>query len=92
VDSLRDSTAIGLLRVLAVNATDTTLVGLVEPERDGKWELSLKPGTWVVRAFVDADRNREWDERREPASEAVRVELKPADTTKDIVLVLRRRE
>jgi hypothetical protein len=92
VDSLRDSTATGLLRVLAVNASDTTLVGLVEPERDGKWELSLKPGTWIVRVFVDVNRDRDWDPRHEPASDETRVTLGPAEASKDLVLVLRRRE
>jgi len=88
-DSLADST--GAVRVLAVNERDTTLVGLVEPGKDGAFELSLKPGAWTVRVFLDENKDREWDPRSEPASEPVRIELLPADVTKDVKLVLRRR-
>ena len=54
----------------------------------GRW---TDGGPWVVRAFRDEDRNRDWQPAREPASEAVRLELQPAGEVTDLKLELRRR-
>jgi hypothetical protein len=89
LDSLRDS--VGVTRVLAVSAQDSTLMGLADIDRDGKFELSLRGGPWIVRAFQDEDRNKEWQPAKEPASEPVRVELEPAGEKPGIELLLKRR-
>jgi hypothetical protein len=89
LDSLRDS--VGVTRVLAVSAQDSTLIGLSEVDHDGNFELSLRSGPWIVRVFQDEDRNRDWQPAREPAGEAVHVDLVPAGEVTDLKLVLRRR-
>ena len=89
VDSLRDS--LGIARVLAVSASDSTLMGLADIDRDGKFELSLRGGVWIVRAFQDEDRNKEWQPAKEPASDTLRVELEPAGERPALRLVLNRR-
>ena len=89
LDSLRDT--LGVTRVLAVSNKDSTLIGLADIDRDGKFELSLRAGSWTLRAFQDEDRNRDWQPAREPGSGAVRVDLEPAGEVSDLKLVLRRR-
>ena len=89
VDSLRDS--LGVTRVLAVSAKDSTLMGLADIDREGKFELSLRAGSWIVRAFRDEDRDREWQPAKEPASDTLRVVLEPAGEVTGLKLVLRRR-
>jgi hypothetical protein len=88
LDSLRDT--LGVTRVLAVSARDSTLIGVADLDRDRNFELSLRAGPWLVRAFQDEDRNNDWEPLKEPAGEAVRVELEPAGELKDLKLVLRR--
>jgi hypothetical protein len=89
LDSLRDS--VGVTRVLAVAEHDSTLIGLADIDRDGKWELSLRGGTWIVRAFQDEDRNKDWEPAKEPASDTLRVQIEPAGERADLKLVLKRR-
>ncbi len=89
IDSLKDS--LGVTRVIAISAKDSTLIGLADIDRDGHFELSLRAGPWIVRAFQDEDRNRDWQPAREPASEPLRVDLVPATEVADLKLVLRRR-
>lgn len=85
LDSLPDTSAV--VRVLAVATDDSTSRALAEVGRDGAWELSLRGGTWLIRVFRDADRDRDLD-ANEVASEAQRVELEPAGEVVDIKLVL----
>jgi len=59
-------------------------------DRDRNFELSLRAGPWLVRAFQDEDRNNDWEPLKEPAGDTVRVELEPAGELKDLKLVLRR--
>lgn len=89
LDSLHDS--LGVTRVLAVSTNDSTLVGLADIDKDGKFDMSLKAGTWRVRAFQDEDRNRDWQPAKEPASEPVEFTLEPAAEVGDVKLVLRGR-
>ena len=89
VDSLHDS--LGVMRILAVSAQDSSLIGLADVDREGKFELSLRGGTWRVRAFQDEDRNRDWQPAREPASDVIELVLEPASEVKNVKLVLRGR-
>jgi hypothetical protein len=86
VDTLGDS--LGVVRLLAVSAADTTVRLLGEVMDENRFELSLAAGTWEIRAFRDIDRNRRYDAVREPASEALRLELAPAVVVADRTLVL----
>jgi len=86
-DSLADS--LGVVRVLAVAAADSTLRALADVDAERGFELELRAGDWWVRAFRDADRNRGWERESERASELVRVRIEPAGTT-EVQLVLRR--
>ena len=89
LDSLHDS--LGVTRILAVSTKDSTLIGLADVDRDGKFDLSVKGGTWRVRVFQDHDRNRDWEPAKEPASEAIELTLEPAAEVSDVKLVLRGR-
>jgi len=86
IDSLRDS--LGVIRIEAASEADTTIVGLADVDKDGKFELNLRPGVWLVRAFQDEDKSKDWNPRREPASAPLRIELAPADHKTDVHLVL----
>src|SRR5205085_2516518 len=88
LDSLRDS--LGVTRVLAASETDSTLRGLSDIDRDGKFEFSLMAGVWILRAFQDEDRDRSWQPAREPASDTLRIELGPAEHVGDLKLLLKR--
>jgi len=88
VDTLGDS--LGVLRVLAVSAADTTVRLIEDVVREDAFTFELAPGIWELRAFRDADRNRRYDAGREPVSDVLRVELPPAATITEQVLVLRR--
>jgi hypothetical protein len=80
----------GVLRVMAVADSDTTLRKLVDAGEENAFEIELEPGRWRLRAFRDLDKNRGWKAGEEPASELLRVRVEPADEVKDVVLVLRR--
>jgi hypothetical protein len=87
VDTLGDS--LGVIRVLAVSAADTTVRLLADVVGENLFDIGLAAGTWEIRAFRDLDRNRRFDAGREPASEALRLELEPAAIIADRTLVLR---
>jgi len=78
----------GVLAVMATSAADSTRHVMGTVDRDGKFEVSLSAGTWIVRAWRDLDRNREWQRESEPASEAYRAEVKAAADIVDITLTL----
>lgn len=88
LDSLADS--LGVLRVIAVADDDSTRRVLAEVDRDGKFDLSLRAGTWWLRAWRDLDRNRLWRATDEPASDRLPVKVKPTDDIQGVELVLRR--
>ena len=78
----------GVLAVMAVAADDSLrrIVGTVDDE--SRYELTLRRGVWLVRAWRDLDRSREWERETEPASASRRVEVQPASETLDIDLTL----
>jgi hypothetical protein len=84
LDSLPDS--LGVARVLAISERDSTrrVTGEVSPE--GKFEIQLDPGPWLLRAFRDLDRNRNWQTDREPAGEGIRIVVEPAGEITEIRL------
>jgi len=88
LDSLGDS--LGVTRVVAVADSDTTARVFREADAKGGFELSLRPGTYRVRAFRDLDKNKVWNPEREPASDEMLFVVDPASEVKDLVLVLRR--
>ena len=81
----------GALAVTAVAADDSLnrVPGTVDDQ--AAFELQLPAGTWLVRAWRDLDRNRNWQRGAEPASRLLRIEVKAADEIKDVTLVLERR-
>ena len=87
VDTLGDS--LGVIRLLAVSAADTTVRLLGELIGEDRFEIGLPAGTWEIRAFRDTDQNRRYDATREPASEPLRLDLLPAAIVTDRTLVLR---
>ena len=78
----------GVLSVMAVAADDSTrrVMGIVDSE--AKFEITLAPGAWLVRAWRDLDRSHDWQRDKEPASEPRRVEVHPASDIVDIALTL----
>jgi hypothetical protein len=88
LDTLEDS--LGVVRVLAVADSDTTVRKLAELGERGGFDLDLEPGQWRIRAFRDLDRNRTWKPGEEPASDLLRIRVEAADDIHDLVLVLRR--
>lgn len=88
VDTLGDS--LGVVRLLAVSAADTTVRLLGELMGENRFEIGLAAGAWEIRAFRDIDKNRRYDAGREPASEPLRLDLEPAAIVSDRTLVLRR--
>jgi hypothetical protein len=87
IDTLGDS--LGVVRVLAVSAADTTVRLIQDALRDDLFEVSLPAGVWELRAFRDLDKNHRWDAVREPASEVLRLELAPAGLVVEQELVMR---
>jgi hypothetical protein len=81
---------LGVFRVIAISAQDTTRRVLVEPDGKGTFDLKLEPGKWQVRAWRDADGNRAWRMDAEPASEVMHYELGPAQEINDVRLALKR--
>ena len=87
LDSLRVTT--GKLLVLAMSVPDSSAkVGGSVNERF-EFNVELDAGAWRVRAFRDADNNGVWDRAREPASDPVTVDVRPAGEVQGLVLVLR---
>ncbi|MFI5370601.1 MAG: Ig-like domain-containing protein [Candidatus Eisenbacteria bacterium] len=74
--------------VIATCASDTTLRPRVELVTSGAFRLELPGGTWRVRAFRDADRDRRYRPGVEAASEEIEIPLEPAAEVKDVALVL----
>lgn len=81
---------LGVLRVIAVAAQDSTRRVLTEADAKGTFDLKLEPGKWQVRAWRDADGNHAWRMDAEPASEVKHYELEPAQEVNDVRLLLRR--
>jgi hypothetical protein len=81
----------GALAVVAVAAADSLNRVLGTVDDRGAFELQLPAGTWLVRAWRDLDRNRNWQRETEPASPPRRIEVKPADEITNVTLVLERR-
>ena len=79
----------GDLLVVAVADSDTTRRVLASTNDRLSFDLQLEPGSWTVRAFRDADRNRVWDAARESSSDPLPVRADPASEIVDVVLVLR---
>ncbi|HUK62013.1 MAG TPA: Ig-like domain-containing protein, partial [Dongiaceae bacterium] len=69
--------------VIATCASDTTLRPRVEPVTSGAFRLELPGGTWRVRAFRDADRDRRYRPGVEAASEEIEMPLEAAAEVKD---------
>jgi hypothetical protein len=88
LDSLADS--LGVLRVLAVSESDSTLRVMEPVTDDGNYEIKLQTGVWLIRAFRDLDKNRRWDPEKDPASEPTRLDLAPAAVVQQVDLVIRR--
>jgi hypothetical protein len=88
LDTLGDS--LGVVRILARSESDTARRVLVEVSGQGGFGMPLEAGRWRLTAFRDLDRNRAPDPAREPASEALGLELEPAAEVRELVLVLRR--
>jgi hypothetical protein len=89
IDSLRDS--VGVVRVMAVGVEDSTLrVAVDATGADLAFEVTLPPGEWVLRAFRDLDKNRNWQPDRERASEPRRMRIQPTVDMVDQKFVLRR--
>lgn len=85
VDTLGDS--LGVLRLIVTSQADTTrrlLYELVPTGFDFKWE----PGTYRVRAFRDADRNKAWKRDAEPASEERLIVIAPGSEQTGVTFVL----
>ena len=85
-----DLRVLGVLRLVAVADQDSMRRTLRDLDDKGGFELSLAPGKWRLQAFRDLDKNKLWDQAKEPASEILRLELEPAIELKDVLLVLRR--
>jgi len=89
IDSLGDST--GVLRVIARLESDTTRTQYADTNSDGKFEMRLDPGTWLLEAFRDLNTNGQFDRERESSSARLRVVVEPAGRTDDLELRLRPR-
>jgi hypothetical protein len=81
---------LGVIRVIAIGAEDSTRRVLVDPDLKGTFDLKLAPGKWQVRAWRDADGNRAWRMDVEPASEIEHITLDPAQEINNLRLVLKR--
>ena len=78
----------GTLWVFATSDSDTTVRIFTEVQKQGGFELQLRPGLWWLRAFRDMDKNRALKPSEENASEPLGIRVHPADDIKDVVLVL----
>ncbi|HTK31910.1 MAG TPA: Ig-like domain-containing protein [Candidatus Saccharimonadaceae bacterium] len=88
LDSLADS--LGVVRLTAVAERDTSRTLIFDADPDLRFDLTLPPGNWRVRAFRDHDRNRGWQSASEPASDLERLTVPPAGDSRVLQLVLRR--
>ena len=88
LDTLGDS--LGVVRVIAHSERDTMRRILVDVGSENGFEFQLEAGPWSLQAWRDLDRDKLWDLDEEPASDALLVELGPADEQKGVVLVLLR--
>jgi hypothetical protein len=89
LDTLGDS--LGVLRIMAVSDTDSTLRRVEEVGGEGGFDFTLAPGPWRLRAFRDHDKNRAWKPAEEPASLPLPLRLEAADDITELTLVLWRR-
>jgi hypothetical protein len=81
---------LGVFRVIAIAADDTTRRVLADVDAKGAFDLELAAGSWLVRAWRDEDKNRAWRSDVEPASEVEHYRLDPAGEINDQRLTLRR--
>ncbi len=88
LDTLGDS--LGVVRVMAVSDSDTTLRKMDEVGDGGGFDFQLDAGRWRLRAFRDHDKNRGWKPADEPASPMLVILVEPADDLTGLTLVLRR--
>jgi hypothetical protein len=86
LDSLQDER--GLLRLIVLSSTDSTRRLLYDVDLSGAYDFKWEPGTYLVRAYRDLDRNKAWKRDEEPASEEVRVTVTPAGELELPTLVL----
>jgi hypothetical protein len=80
---------LGVLRVVAIAAEDSTRRVFFDADRKNTFDLELAAGRWLVRAWRDEDRNRAWRMDVEPASEVEHIELAPAGEVNDVHLTLK---
>jgi len=86
IDSLHDS--LGVTRVIAIGAVDSTLRVLADVNPDRTFGMTLQAGAWELRAFQDEDRSNDWNPSNEPAGPPVRIELEAAGKAADVRLFL----
>jgi hypothetical protein len=92
LDSLGDKN--GTLRLIVISASDSSRRLLYDIDASGAYDLGWEPGTYRVRAFRDADRNKIWKRDEEPASEEREITVRPGESQelKAFVLVRPRAE
>ena len=78
LDSLGDTR--GTLRLIVISESDSTRRLLYDVDASGAYDFGWEPGSYRVRAFRDADRNKIWKRDEEPASEERRVEVRPGES------------
>jgi len=78
----------GALRLIVTSVADTTHRVLYEIPASGSFDLRWDPGLYRVRAFRDADRDRIWERKTEPASLEVEVRITPGAEVKGATFLL----
>lgn len=82
------STAEGSLRLIVISERDSLRKLLYEVDERGGFRVTMDPGTYRIRAFRDADRNKIWKRDSEGASEEQRIVVAPAGKLENLVFVL----
>lgn len=92
LDTLGDTR--GTLRLIVTSEKDSTKRLLYDIDASGAYDFGWEPGTYRVRAFRDADRNKIWKRDEEPASEEREITVQPGESqeSKPFVLVRPRPE
>ncbi len=75
LDSLHDTR--GSLRLIAISVRDTTRRLLYDLDPSGGYDFNWEPGTYLVRAIRDFDRNKIWKRDEEPGSEEIEITVLP---------------
>jgi len=75
LDSLGDTR--GTLRLITASVRDSSRRLLYDIDPQGAFDLTWDPGTYIVRAFRDTDRNKIWKRDEEPGSEETRITVEP---------------